>query len=349
MFHFLNEDGFDPSYYPVFQQIFAKCVQQTTSAELLNLFASISLSLRSLSAILVASSGPSVDLIWAKARPIVPTTAEHWEIYERFLNGYKDFEDRVAFRIGKYWCCGLLMCRKYGLNCSSKVIVSEVSSVTTYFVSLAWISCTGICRDSSEIWSQLLTFDEIASDVRSASYLRNSSFYPAFRSMYDVMQLQLADSIASDHDAQLLEQLKHLSGISSQKSGDCMFNFSAALNFSWNSKLIFFFFIIFAFARDECKGFLIVVLTILGTGACIWRFTARRELRSRVISLQIWILIFSRSTTNITNRDSYSARESLKRFGKLFAQISHTSIRSSSAVLVSVLRKNVGEVWPCNG
>jgi hypothetical protein len=41
--------------------------------------------------------------------------------------------------------------------------------------------------------------------------------------MYDVVQLQLADSVLSDRDRLLLGELKHLSGISSQKSGDRMF------------------------------------------------------------------------------------------------------------------------------
>jgi hypothetical protein len=100
MYHFLKDDGFDPSYYSVFQQIFEKCIQGVNSAELSKLSADVRLGLRGLSTILVLSSGPSADLIWTKARPIVPTTAEHWEVYARFLNAYRQFEDRVAFQIG---------------------------------------------------------------------------------------------------------------------------------------------------------------------------------------------------------------------------------------------------------
>lgn len=101
MIAILNDINVDPSYFRVFRDAFCDWSKRITTADLSTLTLPIRRGLEGLSDKLDLSTGMSVNLLWESLRPKLPATQEHWNVYSRLLEAYKELENKVRFQIGK--------------------------------------------------------------------------------------------------------------------------------------------------------------------------------------------------------------------------------------------------------
>jgi midasin (ATPase involved in ribosome maturation) len=100
MAYMLNEEDFDPSYYSVFRNLLEEWVARIDSPSLSGFGGHVHSELNGLSGSIALSTGMSMPVIWEVARARVPSSLEHWKIYNRLITLMDDFESKVAFQTG---------------------------------------------------------------------------------------------------------------------------------------------------------------------------------------------------------------------------------------------------------
>jgi hypothetical protein len=106
----LNEPESDPSYYLVFQQALKKWLERSDPLRLIDFTTIVSAAVGNLADSTVPSTGTSLSLLWTVTRPIVPSTFEEWDTFNKILSFMDDFDDKVAAQYGNTlwfqcsWC-----------------------------------------------------------------------------------------------------------------------------------------------------------------------------------------------------------------------------------------------------
>ena len=100
MAYMLNEEDLDPSYYSVFRNLLEEWVSGIDAPSLLRFVSHVRSELNGLSSSIALSTGMSMSVIWEVGHAMVPSSLEHWKIYDRLITFMDDFENKVAFQTG---------------------------------------------------------------------------------------------------------------------------------------------------------------------------------------------------------------------------------------------------------
>src|SRR5208282_1376184 len=100
MAYMLNEEDLDPSYYSVFWNLLEEWVARIDAPSLSGFVTHVHSELDGLSSSIALSTGMSMSVIWEVGRAMVPSSLEHWKIYDRLITLMDDFESKVAFQTG---------------------------------------------------------------------------------------------------------------------------------------------------------------------------------------------------------------------------------------------------------
>ena len=100
MAYMLNEEDLDPSYYSVFRDLLDEWVARIDAPSLSGFVGHVHSELNGLSHSIALSTGVSMSVIWEVAHARVPSSLEHWKIYDRLITIMDDFESKVAFQTG---------------------------------------------------------------------------------------------------------------------------------------------------------------------------------------------------------------------------------------------------------
>lgn len=96
----LNEEDSDPSYYSLFRDALELWLARSKGTTLFEFGNHIRSSVRNLSGSIDLSTGMTMTAIWEAERPIVPSTLQQWDTYQKFMSVISEFEKKVLFRIG---------------------------------------------------------------------------------------------------------------------------------------------------------------------------------------------------------------------------------------------------------
>ena|SRR5208282_1768512 len=100
MAYMLNEEDLDPSYYSVFRNLLEEWVSGIDAPSLSRFVNHVRSELNGLSSSIALSTGMSMSVIWDVGHAMVPSSLEHWKIYDRLITFMDDFENKVALQTG---------------------------------------------------------------------------------------------------------------------------------------------------------------------------------------------------------------------------------------------------------
>ena len=101
----LNEGDVDPSYYPVFQDLFAEWVVRSEmslseTSSISRFVKCVATGITKISSSVSVTTGKGMNLIWRAIHPCVPSTLELWNIYEKVLGTFNEFGKKFALQVG---------------------------------------------------------------------------------------------------------------------------------------------------------------------------------------------------------------------------------------------------------
>lgn len=100
MAYMLNVEDLDPSYYSVFRSLLEEWVVGVDAPSLSVFVSHVRSELNGLSSSIALSTGMSMCVIWEAGHAIVPSSLEHWKMYDQLVILMDDFESKVAFQTG---------------------------------------------------------------------------------------------------------------------------------------------------------------------------------------------------------------------------------------------------------